>query len=1743
MEEKGRMRVQTVLLIFLLIAIAAPIKVSDVIGDGQTAGTHAHILRSGGTAVQGGYADQSFVSNDLSNVVSSSTPTRLSDGLVPMASSSYRYVMCHDVDSNNNPSGLTPNFETSDYRACENVEWYTDAGNHALVIKWYYRTGDTSWAYYTEATVNGYLSAGYWLWSCWIYISGNWPASNPRAWKAEFYDNSVLVSRDFCEITSPNPGDSTMCKDVQGSYPYDPSERTSTFQRGVDTKACAWFRWDNMYYFYEPDNTCHWLRFEWVDPSGSTVRIATYYFGDYADQGLSYWAWGKAWDSLPISSSTPLGSWSVNVYMDKFRWDGSFPTLYKSFEGPMFRLTFDVTTETNHAPFLSNGHVTPTGGYPETEFQFEVTYADQDGDNPGDRKHVYIYNNGWSRYDMSYISGTPGSGMLYRYATSGFSIGDHNYFFHFNDEHGLEAYFPADGSYLSFHVDPSLGKPRIRVEPTSLSFDAYASALYCNKRGNTSKDHMTIEVDFAGLVTENREDHTYVTSSGCEESTETGRPMLPFKSFLTLLPPSSTLQSITLTNIDQVKLPGKYQVLLTGQPAIASNDLSVSVKVSEPFSTELCVTSDVGGFRGYRVSNVVVFAARYLSDSETLIQNNAITITLEFDTSKDKSVDSMFRGIIEDKNEIEGIVANPDATSTYPLKNTELTAAYKYVIITTDDMSSAFQPLADWKTQKLGSATVVTVSTIQNQYPGIDTQEKIRNFLKYVYQNWQTQWVLLGGDVEAVPQRGAYGYVSSSSGPIEDKNIPCDLYYSDLDGTWDADGDHIYGETTDGVDLYPDLYVGRAPVNTAAEATNFVNKVLTYEQNPQVGYLTKALLIAYWLDSSTNEGSLKDYIAGNYLSGYTITKYYEPSLGSGIDKNGVINSINSGQGIANQASHGNEWSVPPFGISDVDNLQNGQKYFVFYSTACYTNAFDTSDCIAEHFLLNTNGGAVAYIGNSRYGWYYPGSPGSGPGDQYDKEFFKLLSQGYNHIGETLAKSKVTFIPQSGSDGPFRWTQYCLNLLGDPEMNIHTEEFGKSLRVCNDGDANLVVSDTTTRYQEGEPTGWLNANPKSFAVPVGTTPQQVTVTANPAGLSPNTYHGWLQIRSNDAYGNDVYEVSVTLRVYAETYIAHLESRQDNSATSDLGTITFDGMVYNLPSDVSKASGSYSATYSPASNYLFDHWEVASGIAVSSTTANPTSVTVSNPGGILRVIYKYVPPTYTIHLESQQNSSTSSNYGKIVFDGTPYTLPTDVSKAAGIYQAYYSSVSCYTFDHWVTSGGVSVPEVNVNQTMVTVSGDGALRATYKTVRAPAMWANPESANINTLPKRYNISVMVENLPQCLVVSCSIRIADYLHANITNYYKGADFNTLGFSIFTIGVWDKSHSDLQGLTAATLIGTDITSPAEIFKVEIEVESFNSPILVDIYDQYAGDINNNPLLSGDCPHDHTIYVSSASALVVRGLDNRIYYRLYNSTSGWRPWSALQTGTTVDSPASAICNNELHIVVRGMDGIGLWHCYVDLSSGTPSGWTWLDGSTPSPPTLTTNGTVLALVVRGWDNRIYYRTYSFAPRNWGGWNVVPAGLTCDGPAAALLGGNLHIVVRGFSTANVNGNNSLWNIIVNPSSGVVRNWVSISGATSSKPDLAVNQTANKLYLIVRGLNNRIYWRTYNATTDSWAEWNVLPTGTTPDGPSAMVADSKLHIVVRGMDGKTLWHCYINLSSGTPSSWTKLDGSTPSPPTLTG
>jgi hypothetical protein len=66
----------------------------------------------------------------------------------------------------------------------------------------------------------------------------------------------------------------------------------------------------------------------------------------------------------------------------------------------------------------------------------------------------------------------------------------------------------------------------------------------------------------------------------------------------------------------------------------------------------------------------------------------------------------------------------------------------------------------------------------------------------------------------------------------------------------------------------------------------------------------------------------------------------------------------------------------------------------------------------------------------------------------------------------------------------------------------------------------------------------------------------------------------------------------------------------------------------------------------------------------------------------------------------------------------------------------------------------------------------------------------------------------------------------------------------------------------------------------------------------------------------------------------------------WENWSSVPSGATGDSPAAAVHNGDLHIVVRGLDGASLGHGWVDLGADTFMGWTCISGATPSTPVLT-----------------------------------------------------------------------------------------------------------------------------------------------------------------------------------------------------
>jgi hypothetical protein len=260
----------------------------------------------------------------------------------------------------------------------------------------------------------------------------------------------------------------------------------------------------------------------------------------------------------------------------------------------------------------------------------------------------------------------------------------------------------------------------------------------------------------------------------------------------------------------------------------------------------------------------------------------------------------------------------------------------------------------------------------------------------------------------------------------------------------------------------------------------------------------------------------------------------------------------------------------------------------------------------------------------------------------------------------------------------------------------------------------------------------------------------------------------------------------------------------------------------------------------------------------------------------------------------------------------------------------------------------------------------------------------------------------------------------------------------------------------------------------------------------------------------------------------------------WESWNSVPYGSTPDSPAAVVCSNTLYIAVRGFanNNQSIYFGSINLTDNNFSGWTLLSGSTPSAPTLTSNGTTLTLVVRGEENLIYYRFYDIASQTWTDWGYVPLGATCDSPAAAVLANQLHIVVRGMDGY------SIWHCSLNLSTSVFSGWELVGGATPSRPTLTTCGALNELCLAVKGTDHAIYYNTWNDS--GWSGWVCLRTGFPPSSPGATVVGEQLQVAVRhteaGEDLDTLWFGTVDLKTGVFSGWAWLSGATPSAPTST-
>lgn len=452
--------------------------------------------------------------------------------------------------------------------------------------------------------------------------------------------------------------------------------------------------------------------------------------------------------------------------------------------------------------------------------------------------------------------------------------------------------------------------------------------------------------------------------------------------------------------------------------------------------------------KGYDILSINVYPYRYNPVSNNLkwASDYSLTVRTEYDSETANEQNLFLITSSNVRQELANIVVNPELAYHYqkqmyrhdPLLP-DPANPFQMIIISGKAQEEVFSDFIDWKFEQDITTGFFTVEEIYDNYEGVDNPDKIRNFIRDAYKTYSgtetpLEYVILGGDDNIIPIRGMYGTV----GNYVDYNMPSDIYYSNLDGCWDANENGVYGEPDDEVDWYAEVALGRIPAYSDSQFLRFFEKTYRY-----VDYNTFTNDIAYMIGENLDRtptwgGDYKDEIVPLIPDDFRIDRLYERD--ETFSSQAVVDAFHEGLGIINHIGHANYFTVFGLNNSRIASLRNTEFGFA-YTQGCFPAAFDNatseeSGAVGQN-LTTARGGLFAFIGNTRYGWYRRGTT-DGPSQQFDITFFEgLFAEDIRELGHTMNYSKEALVNQARLYSVMRWIYYQLVLFGDPSVEVKT----------------------------------------------------------------------------------------------------------------------------------------------------------------------------------------------------------------------------------------------------------------------------------------------------------------------------------------------------------------------------------------------------------------------------------------------------------------------------------------------------------------------------------------------------------------------------------------------------------------------------------------------------------------------------------------------------------------------------------
>lgn len=358
-----------------------------------------------------------------------------------------------------------------------------------------------------------------------------------------------------------------------------------------------------------------------------------------------------------------------------------------------------------------------------------------------------------------------------------------------------------------------------------------------------------------------------------------------------------------------------------------------------------------------------------------------------------------------------------------------------YIVITNADFYHQVWPLAAARAAQGLRTVVIDVQDIYDEFAdGVFTPEAIRDFLAYAYAHWQPpapSYVLLVGDghfdFKNNLATGERNFIPPLLAPVGVRQIIIETA---------SDNRYV---TISGDDNVPDLFIGRLPVNTPAEARAVVQKILNYEQgDSEEAGQRRVMFVADNADNAGDFRSLCDSVADEHLpSSFEREKIYlrithaSPAGATAA----ILAGFNDGRLLVNYAGHSGIplWASESLLVvyrdrDDLAALSHTDHLPMVVSFSSLDTAFHWTGlpALGESFVRAEGKGAIAWWGSSGGGvlvGHYPLNIGF---------FDAVFGRGITQIGPAMLVAKLALYDVADV---IRNHLDLFTLLGDPAVTL------------------------------------------------------------------------------------------------------------------------------------------------------------------------------------------------------------------------------------------------------------------------------------------------------------------------------------------------------------------------------------------------------------------------------------------------------------------------------------------------------------------------------------------------------------------------------------------------------------------------------------------------------------------------------------------------------------------------------------